>query len=98
MYIFHNYFRGGQPMTQVVNALELKSFTNIGIGGALEIRKLTENRRYEFWLTANTGSGEGEATSSVNQVTTMRGQFCSIIQYIFIFQKSVGQILYFIFF
>lgn len=54
--------------------MELKSFTNIGLGGALEIRKLTENKRYEFWLTANTRAGEGEATSLVVQTTKMKGK------------------------
>lgn len=66
--------RGGQPQTQVVNSVELKSFTNIGLGGAMEIRKLIENKRYEFWLTANTRAGEGEATSLLVQTTTTRGK------------------------
>lgn len=44
-----------------------------GLGGAVEIRGLVEKGRYEFWLSASTGAGEGGSTSPVTQVTTARG-------------------------
>jgi hypothetical protein len=60
---------------------ELKNVITVGLGGTVEIRKLTENKRYEFWLTAHTHAGEGEATTLVSQITTMRGNIQYSIKY-----------------
>lgn len=37
-----------------------------------EVRGLMENRKYDFWVTASTSKGEGEATSVVSQTTNTR--------------------------
>lgn len=51
-----------------------------GLGGAVEVRGLVEKKRYEFWLSASTGAGEGAAISPVTQVTSARGTYQPIIK------------------
>lgn len=48
----------------------------LGEGGCLaaEIRGLGENKLYEFWVSAATGSGEGEPTAIIAQGTNARGE------------------------
>lgn len=38
-----------------------------------EVRGLAEDGKYEFWVSATTGVGEGEPTSIVAQSTNTRG-------------------------
>lgn len=37
-----------------------------------EVRGLLENRKYDFWVTASTSKGEGEATTVISQTTSTR--------------------------
>lgn len=76
--------RKGQPKSYKVNVDEL------GIPVNFEARGLNENKKYEFWVSAATASGEGEPTVIVSQMTNTRAP-ARIASFSQIVKKAVGK-------